>query len=42
MDSECKKAQQQKNWLNARGIVPEKNEELRKIQIRDVLIREEK
>ena len=38
MDSECKKAQQQKNWLNARGIVPDRNEKLRKVQIREEII----
>lgn len=36
--NECKKAQGQKDWLTIRGIVPDKNEPLRKVQIREVLM----
>jgi hypothetical protein len=41
MDGECKKAQGQKDWIATRGLVPDKNEELRKNQIRELLTKEE-
>lgn len=37
MEKECKKAGDQKKWLEERGIEPAKNEPLRKQQIREIL-----